>query len=141
APRVSGQEIFTDNVLYTPTNRRGDFITSVSPGIDIIGESPRLQTKLDYAPTLQLYALTPDQNFIGHNLYANGTAVVVPDLLFFDARGYAALQPTFPGFSTGVQPLVPPTLGPSFTNLSQGVPRSQLSQLASFSGSPSLARR
>src|SRR5436190_20012070 len=84
APRVSGQEIFTDNVLYTPTNRRGDFITSVSPGIDIIGESPRLQAKLDYAPTLQLYALTPDQNFIGHNLYANGTAVVVPDLLFFD---------------------------------------------------------
>src|SRR4051794_1711662 len=73
-PRISGQEIFTDNVLYTPINRRSDFITTVSPGIGITGESPRLQAKLDYSPTLQFYALTPSQNFIGHNLYANGTA-------------------------------------------------------------------
>src|SRR5438270_10445733 len=70
-PRVSGQETFTDNVFDTPTNRRSDFITSLSPGISVSGESARLQAKLDYSPTAYLYALTPSQNVIGHNLYAN----------------------------------------------------------------------
>src|ERR671939_43424 len=68
-PRITAQEIYTDNVLLTPTNRRSDFITTVAPGLSIPGESPRLQAKVDYAPTLQHYALTPDLNFIGQNLY------------------------------------------------------------------------
>src|SRR5947207_9235256 len=79
-PRISGQELFTDNVLQTPTNRRSDFVTSLSPGIGINGESARLTAKLDYSPVVQLYALTPGQNFLGHNLYANGTATIIPDL-------------------------------------------------------------
>ena len=140
-PRISGQEIFTDNVFYTPTNRRSDFITNVSPGIDIAGESTRIQAKLDYSPTLQFYARNPSENFIGHNLYANGTATVIPDLFFFDARGYASLQPNSPALGTGIIPSSQSTVGPSFTNLSQGVPKVLLSQVTSFSGSPYLVRR
>src|SRR5215470_6274004 len=73
-PRVVGQDSFTDNALFTSTNRRADLITTVAPGINVTGESARVQATLDYSPTLQLYAFTPGQNFIDHNLYANGTA-------------------------------------------------------------------
>jgi uncharacterized protein (PEP-CTERM system associated) len=147
-PRIAGQEIFTDNVLLTPANRRSDFITSIFPGITITGESTRLQAKFDYSPTLELFALTPNQNFIGHNLYANGNASIVQDLFFLDARGYMALLPTNPGLTTGlvpatssVLPSIPSAIGPSFINLQQGIPRNQLSQVSSFTASPYLTHR
>jgi len=140
-PRVSGQELYTDNVLLTPTNRRSDLVTTISPGFSITGESPRLQAKFDYSPTIQLYALTPDLNFIGQNLYANGTATIVPDLLFVDARGLLSVLPSVPGLGTGLSLSAPALLGPSFVNASQGIPRSQLAQASSFSVSPYLARR
>jgi hypothetical protein len=147
-PRIAGQETFTDNLLLTPTNRRSDFITGISPGISITGESPRLQAKFDYSPTVELFALTPSQNFIGHNLYANGNATIVRDLFFLDARGYMALLPTNPGLSTGLissvpsaLPAVPSAIGPSFPNLQQGISKNQLSQVSSFSASPYLAHR
>src|SRR5207248_8582046 len=119
-PRVSAQGIFTDNLFFTPANRRSDFITSLSPGIGITGESARFQAKLDYSPSLFLYALTPSQNFIGQNLYANGNLTIVPDLFFLDTRGYATFQPTLPGFSGGLSPsgasfLGSPSLGTSAT--------------------------
>jgi uncharacterized protein (PEP-CTERM system associated) len=141
SPRLAGQEILTDNALFTPTNRRSDLITTLSPGIAVAGESARLQAKLDYSPLLAFYAFTPGQDFIGHNLYANGTAIIVPDVFFFDARGYASLQPNVPGLSTGLSPSLPSALGPSSTNLSVGLPTAQLSQVSSFTASPYLARR
>ncbi len=133
-PRIVGQELFTDNVLLTPTNRRSDFVTTLSPVLSISDDSPRLQAKLDYSPTLSLYALTPGQNFIGQNLYANGTATVVPELFFLDARGLLSVQPSVPGLGTGLLPTtVPSLLGPTFFNTSQGIPQSQLAQVSSFS--------
>src|SRR5215472_16506830 len=100
-PRVTGQELFTDNVLFAPTNRRSDFVTTISPGIFVSDDSPRLQFRADYAPTLQLYALTPDLNFVGQNLYANGTGVIAPDLFFIDARTFLSVTPSIPGQGTG----------------------------------------
>src|SRR5205823_4869549 len=72
-PRVEGQELFTDNALLTPSHRRSDLITTFSPGVAVSENAARLQGKLDYSPSFYLYALTPGQNVIGHNLYANGT--------------------------------------------------------------------
>ena len=66
-PFISGQETFTDNVLLTPTNRHSDFVTGLSPGISITGESARFSANLNYSPILQLFALTPNQNFLGHS--------------------------------------------------------------------------
>src|SRR5215472_6685800 len=101
-PRIAGQETFTDNLFFTPTTRRADFITGVAPGISISGESTRLRATVDYSPTLQLFALTPSQNFLGHNLYANSTATIVPDLFFLDGQGYMALQPSNPALTVGL---------------------------------------
>src|SRR5436190_6158817 len=129
-PRLVGQELVTDNVLLTPTNRRADFITTISPGISITGESPRLQGTLDYSPTIQQYALTPGQSFIGQNLYANGSATIVPDLFFFDARGSLSLQPSTVGLGTGLfgTTATPSLLGPSSINTTLALPRTQLAQ-------------
>src|SRR5580700_137519 len=145
-PRIVDQELFTDNLFFTPSNRRSDFVTTLSPGLTISDDSPRLQAKFDYSPTLNLYALTPGQNFIGQNLYANGTLTVVPDLFFLDARGLLSEQPSIPGIGTGLiaglsPTAIPSLLGPSFVNTSQGIASSQLAQVTSFSASPYLAKR
>jgi uncharacterized protein (PEP-CTERM system associated) len=141
-PRISAQELYTDNVLLTPTQRRSDFVSTLSPGLSVTGEGPRFQLTFDYAPTLQLYALTPDLDFFGQNLYANGTAALVPDLFFVDARGLLSLQPSNPALNTGLSVgAAPSLLGPNFVNVTQGIPKSQLAQVSSFSVSPYLLRR
>src|SRR5580658_311261 len=68
SPWIGGQELATDNVLLTPTNRRSDFLTTLSPGFSITEDGERLRGNLDYSPSLYYYALTPTQNAIGHNL-------------------------------------------------------------------------
>jgi len=142
-PYLSGQELVTDNVLLTPTNARSDLVTTISPGFTLSADTPRLQGNLNYSPTLFRYAFTPGQSFIGQNLYANGTVTLAQDLLFFDARGYAALQPSAPGLTTGVSGAPPslPGLGTGAGNSSQGVPSTELTQVTSFSASPYLVHR
>jgi uncharacterized protein (PEP-CTERM system associated) len=146
-PVMAGQELATDNVLLTPTNRRSDFVTTLSPGFSITEDGKRLQGTLNYSPSFYYYALTPGQNTIGHNLYGSGTATVVPDLAFVDLRAFAALQPSSPGltntpFATNALIATNPlSLGSTFNNVSTGIPAAQLSQDLSFSASPYLARR
>ncbi|TMJ83476.1 MAG: hypothetical protein E6G79_11370 [Alphaproteobacteria bacterium] len=150
-PFMAGQETFTDNVLLTPTNRHSDLVTGLSPGVSITGESARFNAILNYSPTIQLFALTPNQNFVGHNLYANGSAILVPDWLFLDVRGYMSLLPTNPGLTTAggfaipaAAPSVPSAVtgtGSSFLSPQQGLAANQLSQVSSFSASPYLSRR
>jgi uncharacterized protein (PEP-CTERM system associated) len=147
-PRITGQEMFTDNVLLTPTDKRFDVVTTLSPGINISDDSERLRGTLDYAPTLYYYAFTPGQSNIGHNLYANGTATVIPDFAYFDIRGFAALQPTTPSLANPsliANPSVVGTntsvIGTGFNNLSSGIPINQLTQSLSLSASPYLVRR
>ena len=151
-PWIAAQETFTDNVFFTSSNRRSDLITGLSPGVSITGESARLHANLSYSPTLALFAFTPNQNFLGHNLYANGEATIVPDWFFFDARGYMALQPNIPGVSGAFNPSItapasvtpqalPSAVAPGFVNNQSAIPRSLLSQVSSFTASPFLAHR
>src|SRR5262249_26252734 len=122
---------------------------SLFPGISITGESARYTATLNYAPTVALFALTPGQNFLGHNMYANGNGILVQDLLFLDARGYLALLPTNPGLTTGglTSPLAAPGVPSAVTGIpatvgpQQGLAANQLSQVSSFSLSPYLSRR
>lgn len=142
---LADQEQLTDNALYTSANTRSDLITTLSPGILINGNSVRLQGTLSYSPTIYAYAFTPSQDAIGQNLYANGTATVIPDTLFFDARAFASMLPTTPGLSTGA--IGPTSVGPALSIASlgagspQGLPPSQLSQTLSFNASPYLVHR
>ncbi|HJU20801.1 MAG TPA: hypothetical protein VJ770_30500 [Stellaceae bacterium] len=144
-PQIGDQETFTDNVLLTPTHRRSDLITTLSPALSITGSSARLEGNFSYSPTAYLYALTPSQDVLGHNLYANGTATLVPDHFFLDARGYASLQPTAPGLAAGgiLPGAAPGSVNPGAigTTISSGLPTAQLSQVTSFEASPYLVQR
>src|SRR5271157_5956666 len=46
-PSASLQEMFTDNVFQTATNRRWDLVTLVSPGISVVGDVPNAQVRLN----------------------------------------------------------------------------------------------
>jgi uncharacterized protein (PEP-CTERM system associated) len=138
---ISDQEQFTDNSLYTAVNTRSDLITTISPGLAISGTSTRLQGTLNYSPTAYLYALTPSEDTIGQNLYANETATIIPDTFFLDARGYASMLPSTPGLATG--PLGPTSATPNLgigTN-TQAIPPNELSQTLSLNASPYLVHR
>lgn len=154
-PQISDQENYTDNVLLTPTNRRSDFITTLSPSLTISGASARLRGTLNYSPTAYLYALTPSQDALAQNLYADGTATLVPRLFFLDAHAYASRQPTLPGLATGGAAVLPslaggagiapgvPSLNPGIVGTlpSSTIPTAQLTQVTGFDASPYLVRR
>lgn len=144
-PRGEDQELFTDNVFLEPTDRRSDLITTLAPGINITGASPRLSGTLDYSPNFYLFALNPNQDIIGHNLYANGTATLAPNLLYFDLHAYASLQPTTPALSTDLSSLVPSSglsaVGPTTPFLPTAIPKAQLTQVTTVIASPYVQRR
>jgi uncharacterized protein (PEP-CTERM system associated) len=144
-PRIEVQERFTDNVFGSATDRRSDLITTLAPGIEISGEGARLRGRIDYSPKLYLYALTPDQNTVGHDLFARGTATLVPDLLYFDANAYAAMLPTSPGLATELSSILP-TVGaipatPTDAVVPGVLPRNELSQVTTLVASPYVQRR
>jgi uncharacterized protein (PEP-CTERM system associated) len=140
-PSLSDQEQFTDNIFYTPVNTRSDLITTITPGITISGASSRLQGTLSYSPIAYLYALTPKEDTLGQNLYANEEATVIPDTLFIDAKGYATLLPSTPGLSTGAPGPTSTIQNLGLAPASQGIPPTAQSQAVSLNFSPYLVHR
>ncbi|MBU6497230.1 MAG: TIGR03016 family PEP-CTERM system-associated outer membrane protein [Rhodospirillales bacterium] len=91
-PSLDVSETYDDGVVLNNGRTGTDFITRVSPGIAVSGDSERLKGSLFYAPGFDLFAIHGNQNRIEQNLNADVTATIVPDLLFLDLRGYAAMQ-------------------------------------------------
>lgn len=144
-PGISTQENYTDNVLLTPTNPHSDFFTTISPSLSITGQSARLRGTFYYSPTAYLYARTSALDAVGQNLYANGTATLVPHHFFLDANAYASLLPTIPGLANGGFAAAPTAPGGNFggigTNSFAGIPPNQLTQATSVEASPYLVQR
>ncbi len=91
-PSLNLQEMFTDNVLQVSSPRRWDFVTYASPGLAVVGDTARVQFRMDYAPTLSLYARTGSENTLSHQLNATGLFTIVPDLFYIDTRALAGVQ-------------------------------------------------
>jgi uncharacterized protein (PEP-CTERM system associated) len=141
SPQISGQEMFTDNVLQSPTNRRWDLITVVTPGISVFGDVPNAQLRLNWAPQFRMDARTPSQNGITQQLVGTGLFTVIPDEFFVDARAVAGATPTASGFGAlglGVTPQLNPALGGIGT---VGLSKQNQTQSNSFSVSPYLLHR
>jgi uncharacterized protein (PEP-CTERM system associated) len=144
-PRLSVQGVFNDNVLQSETGRRWDVGTFVTPGVSVIGDLPRVQLRLNYDPTVQLYARTPSQNGLSQQLVGTGLITVVPDLFYIDARALAGVQATMGG-PGGVGGLgsggvgVPGVMTPSLVG-TIGVPKNDRLQTFSFGASPYLVHR
>jgi uncharacterized protein (PEP-CTERM system associated) len=129
-PRISGYEEFNDNIFQSENDRRYDFITLISPGVAISGDTPRLNLKLNYNPIVRLYARTPSQDSVGQQLLAVGDAILIPDTLFLKAHAYADEVPTgggFAGLNFGA-----PTLGTSgFSGAANSLSKNNLTQTES----------
>jgi len=97
-PSVSLEEIWTDNVLNTNTNRRWDLLTIATPSIAITGDTPNTQLLFEYGPQLRLAARTPQENSVTNQLLASGLFTIVPDEFYVSAHGIAGGTPVNGGF-------------------------------------------
>ena len=86
-PRVSLREVYTDNVrLSSEGNEQHDFITDVSPAVQVRGTGARLNGSLDYRYQTLYYARGTRGRRSNHQLQAIGTAELVDQSLFIDGR-------------------------------------------------------
>jgi uncharacterized protein (PEP-CTERM system associated) len=141
APRITVDEILTDNVLQTETDRRYDFITTINPGITILGNSPRAQVTFDYAPLLNWYARTPSQTGVSQQLAGTALITVVPDEVYLDARvlsGVVSASGGLGGFGGSLTPTGGVQLGAvgQFGGNPVGVSKQNQTQFSSLSVSP-----
>ncbi|MDE2229121.1 MAG: TIGR03016 family PEP-CTERM system-associated outer membrane protein [Alphaproteobacteria bacterium] len=86
-PRVDLREEATDNVRDAQTGRQADLITTLTPGIYVAADAPRLVGNLDYSASFQKYAVASDQDNIDQNLFGTAIATVVPDAAALELRG------------------------------------------------------
>jgi len=93
-PRVTVQQLFTDNVFEAESPRRADAITVISPGISALADTARLKLNLDYQPDVLLHAIDGPLNAMTQHLTATGLVTIVPDLAFIDLRALSGVQST-----------------------------------------------
>ena len=146
-PSLNLQEMFTDNVLQVNHPRRWDFVTYASPSLAVVGDTARVQFRMDYAPTLSLYARTGSENTLSHQLNATGLFTIVPDLFYIDTRALAGVQAANGGIGglggLGVAGAGPASIG-NLTGTGPsglGLTRQNQVQTSSFGISPYLLSR
>jgi uncharacterized protein (PEP-CTERM system associated) len=111
-PQLALNELFTDNILNSETNRRWDLLTLFTPSILINGDVPNAQVRLNYGPQFRLAARTPQESNVTQQLLGTGQFTIIPDAFFVDVRavsGSSALASGFGALGLGV---TTPTLGP-----------------------------
>ncbi len=126
-PSIAAEERWTNRAEGTsPATRNSSFLTVLQPGILMNTDSARLKATLNYAPSVYLYGAVPSQNRVGQTLNASGLVTIIPEEIFLDLRGYAALQSTSGGY------------GPNST---VALNRQNETQSYSFSATPTLRHR
>ncbi len=91
-PRLRVVETYTDNVrLRGGAAEQSDFVTSLSPGINIQSRGPRATISLDYNLNYLIFAKS-DREELRHNLIASGIFEVVQDFLTIDAQASISEQ-------------------------------------------------
>jgi len=139
-PRITVQELFTDNVAEVQSPRRADAITVISPGISAVADTAHLKLNLDYQPDLMLHAIDGPLNAMTQHLTGTGLVTIVPDLAFVDLRALSGVQST--GGALATVGSLGTTNGPQYATPGQtGVnPRNEV-QTSSVGISPYLLRQ
>jgi hypothetical protein len=65
-PRISLSEVYDDNIYLDATNEESDYLTTVSPGINLTMSSQRTSLSLDYAPTWVWYDKNDQNDTVRH---------------------------------------------------------------------------
>lgn len=91
-PRLSVEETYTDNVrLGGRRTGQSDFVTNLSPGINIQSRGPRATLSLNYILNYLNFARV-NRDQLRQNLIASGIFEVVEDLLTIDAQASISEQ-------------------------------------------------
>lgn len=80
-PSLGVQELFTDNLGNTESDKRADAISQLSPGLNVAAEGAFTNLNFLYQPTLSAYVATPSQDRIDQNLVGSGSMVVFQNRL------------------------------------------------------------
>ena len=88
----------TDNASFTNGRQRADVFTQITPGVLIIGDTPRVNVNLNYTPLARLYASTPSQNRFDHYLNGGAQVTLLPERFLVDARAQVSQQSLSGGF-------------------------------------------
>ena len=93
-PSISTYESFTSNAgLDPPGKEHSDFVTTVSPGIEVDRKGPRLILDLSYNLDAILYAREHKNDEVQQRLRFDSRATLIPELLFLDTNAAIAQQP------------------------------------------------
>jgi len=65
-PRISVSEVYDDNIYLDATNEESDYLTTVSPGINLTMSSQRTSLSLDYSPTWVWYDENDQNDTVRH---------------------------------------------------------------------------
>jgi hypothetical protein len=65
-PRISVSEVYDDNIYLDNTNEKSDYLTTVSPGINLTMSSQHSSLALDYAPTWVWYDKYDQNDTVRH---------------------------------------------------------------------------
>jgi hypothetical protein len=145
-PRLTMQEMFSDNTYEVESPRRPDATTVIAPGINIAADTSRLKGDLDYQPNILLHAINGPLNVITQQLTLTGTIIVVPDLAYVDVRALSGVQSQY-GALTGAGTLGAGQVGANgpattgTTGAGEGLNRNNEVQTSSFGVSPYLLRQ
>jgi uncharacterized protein (PEP-CTERM system associated) len=94
-PSVEVRETWSDNPeLRNDSDKRSQFITSVSPGLTVTNDTPRLQVSASYR--LNAFAYSDERagnQRMNSSLNANVRGNPIPDFLYFDASAGIAQTP------------------------------------------------
>lgn len=91
-PRISISERFTDNAKLTNVGRRSEFVTQISPGINIRSNNSRLKGSLDYSLNGLYYANGTSGNTLQNALTTAWVLEAVDNWAFVDFSGSIARQ-------------------------------------------------
>lgn len=91
-PGLSIKEVFTDNLFLTADDERDDFVTVLTPRIDLSGNTRRATVRVNYALEGLLYANNGDENTHFHKLYSAGVYEVIKELVFLDGTATITQQ-------------------------------------------------
>lgn len=145
-PRFDFQQMLTDNVLQQESPRVWDTVSYFSPGVSLVGNSPRAVANFTFTPTLSLYARESSLNALTEQLNGTATLTAVPELLFVDVRAVAGVINTYGGLGGvggigAAQAVSPQSTVPILAGNAEGLTRDNEAQTASFGVTPYLLRK
>jgi uncharacterized protein (PEP-CTERM system associated) len=122
-PSIGVSELYTENQTGTGPSQP-QFVTQISPGVSITGETARTNINFNYLPTLNHFNNGASKDRVDQNLNTNGTITPITDTLTVNFQGYAT-EADAGGNASNQQGILVPTNNRILYYIGNIVPRYQ----------------